>query len=149
MVVGPQNQTSAPFGSCLHTPISNLHSFPCFHLWLYKSVLQPVFKVILEGKTRIEPLSGFPLREKVNVITTVCRALSDLGPCCPSDPTSRSCPPHCLPSNCRGPFLSFSPLGMLPPPPGLLFFQWMSTCSNPSGLYTNVIDWEAFPNLPL
>lgn len=64
MVVGPQNQTSAPFGSCLHTPISNLHSFPCFHPCLCKSVLQPVFKVILEGKTWIEPLSDSHLEKK-------------------------------------------------------------------------------------
>lgn len=49
-------------------------------------------------KERLESSQRIPT-QKVNVIVTVCTALSDLGPCCPSDPTSRYCPSLCLPSD--------------------------------------------------
>lgn len=45
--------------------------------------------------------------------------------------------------------LSFSPSGMLPLHLVYSSWSWYIHCSIPSGLYTNVIDWETFPDLPL
>lgn len=96
-MLSPQNQTSAPFGSCLNTPMSNLHPFPCLCLSL--RVGSPTSLQGIPGRKDLNRTSQRSPTQKVNVIATVCTALSDLGPCCPSDPTSRYCPPLCLPSD--------------------------------------------------
>lgn len=78
-------------------PMSNHRSFPCFCLCLWVS--SPTSLQGIPGRKDLNRTSQRIPTQKVNVIATVCTALSDLGPCCPSDPTSRYCPSLCLPSD--------------------------------------------------
>lgn len=118
----------------LTEPIGELHSFPCFLPLSLLSIFHPMFKINLKKKKKEKYLNSHFSVQNVSVDSCSEKKLkllqSSMEPyliCVPAvslTPPLTTGPLTASPQTAEASLLSFSP-------PGLLFFQWMSTLFYP------------------